>query len=156
MAAIPVLGQLRCGKSVRILMNALAFYDQVMVMQDQGSNRGVYSGEKLPDPYSYYNQTDSTAVRRRNRGMGGLVPQQPQGFFGLDSPMPVTRRENTIPAERALTHAALVDIGELAVPIILTYAETRARTPSLRSEILQIVEEIRGKEVAAVDSSATH
>ena len=156
MAAIPVLGKLASGQSTRILIRALAFYDRVIIMQEEGHNRGVYSGEQLPDPYTMQSRSDSAGLGPRRPGLGGLIPQQqPQGFFGLDSPLPVTRRENTMPKERALTHAALVDVGEIAVPIIMVYAETRAKSPTLKTELLRIVAEIQGEDLAAADSTLT-
>ena len=157
LAAIPVLGSLPSGQAARILINALSFYDRVTIMREEGSNRGIYSGEHLPDPYRMQSQVDSAGVARRQPGMGGMMPRQPQGFFGLDSPLPVSQgREDTIPQEKELTHAALVEVGEIAVPAILNFAETRAKTPSLRTELYQIINEIRGEEVAATDSSQSN
>ena len=153
LAAIPVLGSLRSAESARILINALAFYDRVTIMREEGSNRGIYSGERLPDPYQMAGRADSAGVARPRPGLGGLLPQQSQGFFGLDSPLPVSQgRRDTIPQEHELTHAALVQVGEIAVPAMLKFAETRAKTPTLRTELYQIIGEIRGEEVSATNS----
>jgi hypothetical protein len=156
LAAIPVLGALPSGQAAHILVNALSFYDRVTVMREEGSNRGIYTGETLPDPYRVQSQIDSSGVARPRSGLGGLLPQQPQGFFGLDSPIPSSHgREDTIPREHELTHDALVQVGALALPVILKYAETRAKTPSLRTELYKIISEIKGQEVSATDSTAS-
>jgi len=161
MAAIPVLGELGGGKAAEILVNALRYYDILMLQKEQRTQRGIYSGEEMPDPYG----------RGRGRGRGrqdslggqigdptmGLFPQQQAqntgGFFGLDTAFPVQDAYNPTPEERALTHAALVRTGAAALPVIEDHLANHQTTPSLSKELLAIATEIRQAEESPADSS---
>ena len=50
MAAVTALGQLGCDKSAEILINALRYYDLLMVRDEQRSFRGVFTGEEQTVP----------------------------------------------------------------------------------------------------------
>ena len=148
MAAIPVLGDLGGAKAAEILVNALRYYDILTLQKDQRTHRGIYSGEKMPDPY----RRGRGQVRRDSLGgrfadpAVGLFPQQQRqgtgGFFGLDGTFPIKEAYNPTPEERALTHAALVRTGAVALPVIAAHLDEHQTTPSLEKELLAIVAEI--------------
>ena len=160
MAAIPVLGDLGGAKAAEILVNALRYYDILTLQKDQRTQRGIDSGEKMPDPYG----------RGRGRGRGrqdslggrfadpavGLFPQQQMqgtgGFFGLDSSFPIQEAYNPTPEERTLTHAALVRTGPAALPVIEAHLAEHQTTPSLERELLAIVAEIHQSGENSADS----
>lgn len=144
LAAIPVLGRLGGEQAANILVNAIGYYDIVMLQQEQRVPRGVFTGEEQQFPFG----PDSTG-QRPPRGLepgGGFFGESrtPQtSMFGTEMNFGGLERYNSIPDERALTHAALVEIGEVAITPISDYLNTNRTTPTLRKELLEIVEEIR-------------
>ena len=144
LAAIPVLGELGGEQAANILVNAIGYYDIVMLQQEQRVPRGVFTGEEQRFPFG----PDSTG-QRPPRGLdpgGGFFGENrtPQtSMFGTEMDFGGLERYNSIPDERALTRAALVEVGEVAVAPISNYLNSNRTTPTLRKELLGIVEEIR-------------
>ena len=144
MAAIPVLGQLGGTQAADILVNALAYYDLLMLREERRSPKGVFTGD----------ETDLNALRDSLRGPMELFgdPGLGTGMFGESMPRitmfgtPVEnpgRAEETTPRERALAHTSLVTVGEQALPVIQDRLEKKTSTATLKKELLAIVEEIR-------------
>ena len=140
MAALPVLGDLGGKKSARILINALRYYDILMLQEEQKTFRGAFTGEEMD---FFGADRDSTGVRRGPpRGLFDEQQSQPTSLFGTDAQFAPMPEYNPTPEERRLAHESLVKVGALAVPIVLTYLETESATPSLRRELLTIVAQI--------------
>lgn len=144
MAAIPVLGELGGTQAAEILVNALAYYDLLMLREERRSPRGVFTGE----------ETDLAALRDSLRGPMEMFgdPSLGTGLFGESMPRitmfgtPMQNpglAEETTPRERALAHASLVRVGEQALPVIQGHLDQDNPTASLEKELLAIVEEIR-------------
>ena len=144
MAAIPVLGQLGGTQAADILVNALVYYDLLMLREERRSPKGVFTGE----------ETDLAALRDSLRGPMELFgdPSLGTGLFGESMPRitmfgtPMESpggAEETTPRERALAHASLVKVGEQALPAIQERLGQKNSTASLEKELLAIVEEIR-------------
>ena len=144
MAAIPVLGQLGGTQAAEILVNALAYYDLLMLREERRSPKGPFTGE----------ETDLAALRDSLRGPMELFGDPGLGgsLFGESMPRvtmfgtPVEnpgRAEETTPRERALAHTSLVMVGDQALPVIQDRLEKKTSTASLEKELLAIVEEIR-------------
>jgi hypothetical protein len=144
MAAIPVLGQLGGTQAADILVNALVYYDLLMLREDRRYPKGVFTGE----------ETDLAALRDSLRGPMELFgdPSMGTGLFGESMPRismfgtPMEnpgRAEETTPRERALAHTSLVMVGEQALPVIQDHLDNKTSTASLEKELLAIVEEIR-------------
>ena len=151
LAAIPVLGKLPCTRSAEILVNALSFYDLVILRQESRQRRGLFTGEELPDPYAdrRRSRSDSTRTIRRNPEapmIGRPYDTRPRPF-GLDSEIPVEEPVDTIPQELELTRAALLAVGQPAIPVINRHILEERLTPSLRRELTSIAEEILKTEV---------
>ncbi len=143
MAAWPVLGDLGGDEAAGILVNALSFFDKLMLLEDQRSGRGVFSG----DEQSVRAWRDSLRPPRGlEGGRGGLFGEQNYpavSMFGtpmdqLDRPL-----EDSTPKERQLAHSSLVRVGEEAVPVIRDHLSKRETTVTLRAELAAIIEEIR-------------
>ena len=144
MAAIPVLGQLGGTQAAEILVNALVYYDLLMLREERRSPKGVFTGD----------ETDLAALRDSLRGPMELFgdPSLGTGLFG-DSMPRITmfgtpmenpgRAEETTPRERALARESLVVVGEQALPVIQGHLDRKNSTASLEKELLAIVEEIR-------------
>ena len=62
-------------------------------------------------------------------------------------------RYNPTPEERQLTHGALVRVGKAALPVIEKHLYIKRTTPTLRNELLAIVDEIQQQGVSPADSS---
>ena len=142
MLAMPVLGKLGGPKAAEILVNALSFYDVIMIRQEQATRRGVFTGEE-----QRFTRRDSAIARRGDSSSSGpRVGSLPQGnapsLFGGQLPPPVKAQDET-PKERQLAHASLVQVGEAAVAVIENHLATQETTISLRTELQTIVEEIR-------------
>ncbi len=143
MAAIPVLGQLGGTEAADILVNALVYYDVLMLQEERRSPKGVFTGE----------ETDLAALRDSLRGPMELFgdPGLATGMFGESMPRITMfgtqvespgRAEETTPRERALAHSSLVMVGDQALPVIRDRLD-KPSTASLEKELLAIVEEIR-------------
>jgi len=162
MGAIEVLGQLGGEKSAGILVNALRYYDIIMLRNEQRAYRGVFSGEEqqFPFPPGYGGYGDSTRTGRRNP-MGPMGPttgmfpgEQAGGVSMFGTPMEFKNvLYNPTPEERELTHASLVRVGEDAVPVIEKFLISQELTNTLMRELGTIIEEIRnpGMVVEEVD-----
>ena len=144
MAAIPVLGQLGGTQAAEILVNALAYYDLLMLREERRSPKGPFTGE----------ETDLAALRDSLRGPMELFgdPGLGSSLFGESMPRvtmfgtPVEnpgRAEETTPRERALAHTSLVMVGDQALPVIQDRLGKKTSTATLEKELLAIVEEIR-------------
>ncbi len=147
MAAVEALGDLGGAKSAEILINALRYYDVLMMREEQRSVRGVFTGDEHVFP-SRRGMADSLGGRSGfgNPGVGGLLgeDQAPQiSMFGTQVD-PDEMRYNPTPEERIKTHAALVRVGEDAVLAIEQFIASSDMTFTLRQELLTIVGEIRG------------
>jgi hypothetical protein len=148
MAAVTALGQLGSDKSAEILLNALRYYDLLMVRDEQRSVRGVFTGEEQMFPFAP-GMTDSLGRPQRgfaNPSMGGLLgeEQYPRiSMFGTQID-PSEMQYNPTPEERENTHAALVEMGSKAVPAIERFITQTEMTLTLRQELLAIVSEING------------
>ena len=141
MLAMPVLGKLGGPKAAEMLVNALSYYDAVMVRQERAVRRGVFTGEE-----QRFTRQDSAIARQSNPMSGptvGSLPQAaPPSLFGTRMPQPAKIQDET-PKERQLAHASLVQVGEAAVPVIERHLATRETTVTLRTELQTVVEEIR-------------
>ena len=145
LAAWPVLGELGGDEAAEILVNALAFFDKMMLLEEQRAGRGVFSG----DEESWRSWQDSLRVPRGLRssgGSGGLFPQDDYpavSMFG--TPMGQLERhvEDPTPEEREAVHAALVMVGPDAIPVILDYLNSKETTVTLKAELGTIVDEIK-------------
>ncbi|MEW6751520.1 MAG: HEAT repeat domain-containing protein [Candidatus Latescibacterota bacterium] len=144
LAAVEVLGKLVCGQAAGILLNALRYYDQAMLYQEQLTLRGVFSGEEQENPYGPFHPTHPDSLAQRPQ-MGGLLPEergQILNMFGM--PLETFQgQESPIPQERQLAHRALVQIGEPAVAVLEEHLERKQTTQTLRRELMEILLEIR-------------
>lgn len=155
LAAIPVLGQMGGEEAATILVNALTYYDLIMVSREGRRPRGVFTG----DEQSIRDLQDS--LRAPTRRQGDLTGYGSSGAFGNTSglfggslPVP-EERADTVPQEREMAHRSLVQVGEPAIPVIEEHMSLRETTISLRNELLEIIGEIRGPtgdEAAVPDS----
>lgn len=159
MAAIEVLGQLGGAKSAEILVNAMRYFDMLMLYEEQRVNRGVFSGEEQHYPFATgLGDTTQPWMRGPMMGMSPEERGQTMSMFGTPIEFSQTRF-NPTPEERKLTHAALVRVGEAAVPVIGDFLAVQQVSPSLRRELGEIVQEIRspgtgvGPEAAKTDSA---
>ncbi len=148
MAAVDALGNLGGKKSAEILVNALRYFDLLLLRDEQRSRKGVFTGEEQIFPFGPM-LTDSTgrhSPRFSNPAMGGLLGQDqyPQmSMFG--TPInPDEMQYDPTPEERDRTHRSLVLIGEEAVMVIEDFFVDNEMTLSLRNELLEIVTEIKG------------
>ena len=142
----PVISQLGGPKAAEILVAALQYYDFLTLRQEQRGMRGVFTGEENP----WFTREDSLRFPKQmfddpalGSGLGGLGGGRgsPIGMFGPDT-SPAPMRRNFTPEERQLAHQSLVSVGEDALPVIETQIRTKQTTPSLRQELLAIMEEI--------------
>lgn len=149
MTAVAALGDLGGDKSAEILVNALRYYDLLMMREEQRAYRGVFTGEEQSYPFAP-GMVDSLGRPQRgfaNPSMGGLLgdEQYPQiSMFGTQID-PREMQYNPTPEEREKTHEALVNVGVDAVPVIERFiSDTGMMTQTLRQELLAIVSEING------------
>jgi len=141
-AAIPVLGSLGGRGAAEILVNALQYYDGLMLRAEHSYMRGVFSGEEQV----YGGRGDSLGGRRVQTPSVGMFPgeqQQPISMFGTPMNVRPDQLPDTTPDERALAHESLVRVGAAAVPVIEDLLMTRQTTMSLRQELDAILTEIR-------------
>ena len=160
MAAIEVLGQLGGEKAAGVLVNALRYFDIVMLRDEQRAYRGVFSGEEqqFPFPPGYGGYGDSTRTGGRNPmgPMTGRFPgDQGGGVSMFGTPMEFQEElYNPTPEERGLTHASLVRVGEDAVPVIEKFLISQELTNTLVRELGSIVEEIRNPGMVVEEADA--
>lgn len=144
-ASMPVLGQLGGTEAATILVNALSYYDIIMLQSQHRVPKGVFTG----DEQSIRDLQDSLrgpADRAGDlSGLGGGSFGSTSGMFGGTMALPDERRIDTTPQERALAHASLVRVSHEAVPVIQQYLAKRETTVSLRNELHEILREIRGE-----------
>lgn len=148
--AMPVLGQLGGSKAAEMLVNALEYYDALMVRAERSVRRGVFSGER-----QYRAASDST--RRRGipvgdpsvgaLGLGAQGTRRGESLFGTQLPPPPPRQDDT-PKNRQLAHASLVQVGMLGVAVIERHLATKQTSVTLKNELLAVVEEIQAQEEA--------
>ncbi|MEE3232940.1 MAG: HEAT repeat domain-containing protein [Candidatus Latescibacterota bacterium] len=148
MAAVDALGDLGGEKSAEILVNALRYFDLLILRDEQRSRKGVFTGEEQIFPFgpAGMDSTGNRPPRFSNPAMGGLLGQEqhPQmSMFG--TPInPEEMQYDPTPEEREHTHQSLVRVGEEAVTVIEGFIAENEMTLSLRQELLGIVSEIRG------------
>jgi hypothetical protein len=150
MSAIEALGDLGGVQSAEILINALRYYDILMMREEQRTVRGVFTGEERTFPFGR-GMADSLGQRGRaqgfgNPGIGNLLGegQRPQiSMFGTQID-PSEMQYNPTPDERVTTHVALVRVGDEAVLAIERFIYSTDMTLTLRQELLAIVGEIKG------------
>jgi len=153
MAALPVLGSLGGVKSAEILVNALRFYDLVMLQDEHRTPRGIFTGQERPYP----GMADSLGRERPwEPGVGVFSSEQvsPTGMFGTELPVQ-PERYNPTPEERALAHAALVETGDEAILTIQNFLANQEATLTLKKELQAILGEIRQEPATAPDTSQT-
>ena len=159
MAAVEALGELGGPKAGEILVNALSYYDILTLRSEQRTLKGVFTGEEQTYPYGPLGALgDSTRGPRPYPGVGldpfGEGGQPRISMFGTPIE-PSQMQYDSTEDERDLTHAALVRVGEDAIPAIEHYMDRQRMTPTLRKELLAIIAEIRGvAPPAEVDSTA--
>ena len=159
MAAVEALGELGGPKAGEILVNALSYYDALILRSEQRTLKGVFTGEEQIYPYGPLGALgDSTGGLRRYPGVGldpfGEGGQPRISMFGTPIESSQMQYDSTAD-ERDLTHAALVRVGEDAIPAIEHYMDRHRTTPTLRKKFLAIIVEIKGVLLPAdVDSTA--
>ena len=160
MAAIEVLGQLGGEKAAGVLVNALRYFDIVMLRDEQRAYRGVFSGEEqqfpFPPGYGGYGDSPRTGGRNPMGPMTGSFPgDQGGGVSMFGTPMEFQEElYNPTPEERGLTHASLVRVGEDAVPVIEKFLISQELTNTLVRELGSIVEEIRNPGMVVEEADA--
>lgn len=143
-AAMPVLGSLGGGGAAEILVNALQYYDGLMLRSEHSYMRGVFSGEE----HVYGGRRDSLngpMPQIPQMGPLGVEQRQPVSMFGTSMEMRPEQMPDTTPEERALAHESLVRVGVAAVPVIEDLLTTRQTTVTLRQELDEILVEILKK-----------
>jgi HEAT repeat protein len=161
MAAMPVLGQLGGEEAATILVNALTYYDLIMVNTEGRVQRGVFTG----DEQSIRDLQDSlrTQQRRQGQGQGGQGQGElsgygggafgtPSSLFGGNLTQTQQQKVDPTPQERLLAHKSLVRVGTPAVTIIQEHMSKRRSTITLRNELVEIMQEIQGKSPAELGS----
>ena len=152
MAAMPVLGQLGGEEAATILVNALTYYDLIMVNTEGRVQRGVFTG----DEQSIRDLQDSLRTQQRRQGQGGQGQGElsgygggafgtPSSLFGGNLTQTQQKKVDPTPQERLLAHKSLVRVGTPAVTIIQEHMSKRRSTITLRNELVQIMQEIRGE-----------
>ena len=140
-AAIPVLGSLGGTAAAEILVNALQYYDGLMLRAEHSYMRGVFSGEEQV----FRGRRDSLSGPMDQTPGVGLFPgeqREPVSMFGTTMQMRPDQLPDTTPEERALAHEALVKVGAAAVPVIEELLSTRQTTVTLRRELDEILAEV--------------
>lgn len=144
--AMPVLGQLGGAKAAEMLVNALMYFDALMVRSERAVRRGVFSGERQ----IYRTRGDSTrdgAFPVLDPSVGGPTQgRRTVSLFGTQLPPPSPRSDDT-PKHRLLAHASLVKVGMPAIAAIERHLATRETTVTLKTELLALVEEILVEEI---------
>jgi hypothetical protein len=168
MTAMEALGKVGGEEAAVILVNALRYYDVMLLRREQRSYRGVFSGEEQLFPQGPYGpmhsplHPDSTvSTMPGGPRVGGFRRDGQQGevsMFGTELQRPVLEAD-TSEEEQAVARAALVKIGEDAVPAIGSFLYDTEASQSLTRELHSIVAEIRqaaagGPTGAAADTSA--
>lgn len=141
LAAIPVLGQLGGDKAAFILVNAIGYYDILMLREEQRVPRGVFTGEEQEFPFA-----DSTGRRRgpgADYGLFGEGRAPTTSMFGTEMNFGDMQPYNPTPEERQMAHEALVRIGQPAVTAISEHLSNQRVTPTLRKQLLAIVTQIQ-------------
>lgn len=141
MAALPVLGSLGGEKAATILLRAMRYYDLLQLRDQYQFQKGVFSGEE-----QFFDPADSLGRGRRRGPMLGMFEgeQSPSmSMFGTEMHLEELQLPDPTPEERALAHAALVRVGQAAVPAITQYLSTQEISPTLRNEFLAILTEIQ-------------
>lgn len=139
------LGDLGGDEAAGILVNGLAFFDKLMLREEQRSARGVFSGDEQGLQAWRDSLRVPRGIQQSGGGGGGLFPQDNYpsvSMFG--TPMDELDRpaQDYTPQERNLAHGSLVQVGEEAISVIIKHVETKETTLTLRAELDSIVEEI--------------
>jgi len=141
-AAIPVLGALGGRGAAEILVNALQYYDGLMLRAEHSYMRGVFSGEEQV----FRGRRDSLSRPMDQMPGVGLFPgeqREPVSMFGTTMQTRPDQLPDTTPEERALAHEALVRVGDAALPVIEELLTTRQTSVTLKRELDQIAAEIQ-------------
>ena len=146
MAAIPVLGMLGGSEAATILVNALTYYDLIMLNTERRIPRGVFSGDEqsIRDLQDSLRSPSNRPGDLTGYGSGGVFGT-PSSMFGGKLTMPEQHKADTTPQERALAHASLTRVGDPAVSVIQQHMTLRETTVSLRNELHEILRQIRGE-----------
>lgn len=142
LAALTVLGQLGGEKSADVLINALQYYDMLMVRADQSRLRGVFSG----DESVIRSMRDSVRTPGGERPVVGMFPGESASspsFFGPEMDRLPEKVNDSTPREREMAHESLVRVGVEAIPVIHRFLSSTDMTLTLREELDTIVERIR-------------
>ena len=134
LAALPVLGRLGGTSAAAILLRAMRYYDMIKLSREYNTQRGVFSGEEQ----ERMERADSLATGWRRRGPPAGLSDNPVptvSMFGTDMNMGTLELPDPTPEERALTRAALVQVGPPAAPAILECLATQQLSPGLRHEL---------------------
>lgn len=145
MAAMPILGSLGGAEAAVILVNALTYYDLAMLRSERAVPRGVFTGDEqsIRDLRDSLRTPDGVSMGQLDT-FGGQQGFPTSGMFGTEGSFAPQGPEDSTPKERALAHASLVEIGADAVPAIGEHLARRETTVTLRTELTQILEQIRG------------
>lgn len=159
MAAVEALGLMGGTNAAEILINALNYFSILELRSEQRVHKGVFTGEEQINPFGPAG-ADSTGGPRRYPNVGldpfGEGGQPRVSMFGTPIE-PNQMQYNPTAEERALTHNALVSIGEVAIPPIEDYMGNNRMAPSMRKELLAIITEIRGgSQPSESDSAAVY
>jgi hypothetical protein len=142
LAALASLGALGGPKAAGILVNALRYYDLLILQKEQGPRRGVFTGEE----HLFLQSPDSLRARRGDGPGLGMFPDAsvPYSMFGPDAGSPLVEVYDSVPDERNRAHALVVRVGTEALPVIEEFLATQESTVSLQNELRALVAEIRG------------
>lgn len=155
LAAMPVLGSLGGPEAAGLLVNALSYYDLVMLRSEHAVLRGVFTG----DEQSIRDLRDSLRVPEGIQSgqldaFGGTQGFPTSGMFGTETSIAPLALEDSTPKERSLAHESLVRIGVDAIPVIQEHLSRRETTLTLRNELTEILGQIRGEPAAAPGDSS--
>lgn len=150
LAALPVLGQLGGTPAAAILLRALRYYDLIQMRNEYAERRGVFSGQEQ----RYLNAADSLAARGRGAPMLGVFAEEQvpsTSMFGTDMAVGTLEMPDPTPEEQAQARAALVQVGQPAVPAILECMATQEMSPTLRQDLQALLTQLQP---AAADSTS--
>ena len=153
MTAMPVLSQLGGADAAEILVNALMYYDVLMMRSEATTYRGVFSGDEQKITALRDSMLQSGGGRSSGLGSGGgfnaLSGQAPTdiGFFGSGMDFVPEVLTDTTPKERDMAHESLVGVGAVAVPVIEDFLLNHDTTTTLQQELAVVIGRIQGVDV---------
>lgn len=158
--ALETLGILGGAEAAEVLVNALRYYDIMLMRAEQRAYRGVFSGEEGLFPRGYghpharahgdtvVETTGGPSVRGVNQpggpGLEGMHPPVgPLSMFGTQMHNPYERPDTT-EEEHELTRQAILRVGEPALAVIDDFLYQHETTQSLQrtlNGLTQAIEE---------------